>query len=102
MRLSFARENATIGVVTLDLVPPVSNPSHDVNPRLTIEDRLIYPPAYEAIRPFFDPTTQWGRCGQEHLAYHTLKDHFPELSSQEVFLIIATAKRLFANGIESA
>jgi hypothetical protein len=78
----------------------VSNPSHDVTSRLPIEDRLIYPPAYEAIRPFFNPKTQWGRSGQEHLAYHTLKDHFPELSSQEAFLIIVTAKRLFANGYE--
>lgn len=79
----------------------MSNPSHDVRARPSPEDRLIYPPAYEAIRPFFDPRTQWGHGAQEHLAFHTLKDHFPELSSQEVFLIIVTAKRLFANGIES-
>jgi len=59
------------------------------------------PPAYEAIRPFFNPKTQWGHCGQEHLAYHTLKDNFPELSAQDVFLIVVTARRIFANGHSS-
>jgi hypothetical protein len=57
---------------------------------------LVYPPPYEALRPFFDRRTQWGGSGgQEVLAYRTLKDHFPELSPQEIFLTIITARQLF-------
>jgi hypothetical protein len=58
---------------------------------------LVYPPVYEALRPFFDRRTQWGNSGggQEVLAYRTLKDHFPELSPQEIFLTVITARHLF-------
>jgi hypothetical protein len=61
---------------------------------------LVYPPRYEALRPFFDRRTQWGGSsgGQEVLAYRTLKDHFPELSAQEIFLTIITARQLFQSG----
>jgi hypothetical protein len=60
---------------------------------------LVFPPRYEALRPFFDRRTQWGgRGGQEVLAYRTLKDHFPELSTQEIFLTIVTARQLFQPG----
>jgi hypothetical protein len=68
----------------------ISNPSD--------ADRRVFPPAYEAMRPFFDPATQWGNSGQEHLAYRTLADHFPELNAQDRFLIVITAKRLFQDG----
>ena len=71
----------------------------DAELRRLAQEKLVFPPPYEAIRPFFDHRTQWGHgCGQEHLAYRTLKDHFPELSNQEVFLIVVTAKRLFGGG----
>jgi len=79
--------------------------SHDaVTPGLRglPKESLIFPPPYEAVRPFFDPRTQWGHGGrQEILAYRTLKDHFPELSAQEVFLVVVTAKRLFSHGTDS-
>lgn len=62
----------------------------------------VYPPAYEAIRPFFNARTQWGGTGsQEVLAYHTLRDHFPELNAQDIFLVIVTARRLFRNGLDT-
>ena len=63
------------------------------------ELRAVFPAAYEALRPFFDPSTQWGNGhSHEHLAYRTLKEHFPELSAQDSFLIVITAKRLFSTG----
>ncbi len=34
----------------------------------------------------------------DHLAYQTLKEHFPELSSQDVFIVVTTTRRLFASG----
>lgn len=59
---------------------------------------LVYPPEYEALRPFFDRRTQWGDNGHEVLAYRTLKNHFPDLSPQEIFVIIITARHLFRTG----
>lgn len=59
----------------------------------------VMPAAYEALRPFFNPRTQWGSGGaQGMLAYRTLKDHFPELSPQESFLMVLTARQLFRAG----
>jgi hypothetical protein len=52
----------------------------------------------EAMRAFFDPATQWGNSAQVHLAYRTLTDHFPELSPQDRFLVVITAKHLFQGG----
>jgi hypothetical protein len=62
---------------------------------------LVYPPAYEALRPFFDRRTQWGSSAQVVLAYRTLKDHFPELSPQEVFLTVITARHLFLGHVDT-
>ena len=56
---------------------------------------LRYPPVYEALRPFFDPGTHWGSSCQEHLAYRSLSDQFPQLSAQERLLVVLTARRLF-------
>jgi hypothetical protein len=62
---------------------------------------LVYPPTYEALRPFFDRRTQWGSSAQVVLAYRTLKDHFPELSPQEVFLTVITAQHLFCGHVDT-
>jgi hypothetical protein len=78
----------------------VSSTSTDPSDRRKID--LVYPPVYEALRPFFDRRTQWGNSsGQEVLAYRTLKDHFPELSPQDIFVTIITARQLFRGGSTS-
>ena len=66
--------------------------------RTNTQLRSIFPAACEALRPFFDGSNQWEGQSHEHLAYHTLKEHFPELSSQDVFIVVATTRRLFASG----
>jgi len=74
----------------------VSTIPTDAELRRLSREKLTFPPPYEAVRPFFDPKTQWGHSGAQcHLAYRTLQDHFPTLSAQEVFLIVITAQRLF-------
>jgi hypothetical protein len=66
--------------------------------RTNVQLRQIFPAAFEALRPFFETANQWEGQSHEHLAYHTLKEHFPELSSQDVFIVVATSRRLFASG----
>lgn len=85
------------------LTPPprklkLSVPTPSIDSRKPAAGPLELPPAYEALRPFFDPATKWGNSGQEHLALRTLSNHFPELSAQERFLIVITAKQLFRGG----
>lgn len=60
--------------------------------------RAIFPAACEALRPFFEQANQWAGQSHEHLAYRTLKEQFPELGAQESFIVVTTAKRLFASG----
>ncbi len=60
--------------------------------------RAIFPAACEALRPFFDNAHQWGGQSQDHLAYQTLREHFPELTSQDAFITVSTVRRLLAQG----
>jgi hypothetical protein len=60
--------------------------------------RAVFPAAFEALRPFFDPATRWSGQTHEHMALRTLKEQFPELSAQDSFVMVATAKRLYATG----
>jgi len=65
-----------------------------VNTRL----REIFVLAYDVVEPFFAPENQWAGQGHEHLAYRALHERFPELSGEEVFVIVSAAKRVFAGG----
>ena len=60
--------------------------------------RAIFPEACEALRPFFEQATRWEGQTHEHLAYRTLKEQFPQFGAQESFIVVTTAKRLFATG----
>jgi hypothetical protein len=62
------------------------------NPQL----RKIFVEAYEVLLPFFDPANNWGGQSHEHLAYRRLQEQFPSLSHQEVFTLVAAAKRVFS------
>ena len=62
------------------------------------ELRAIFPAACEALRPFFDPANHWAGQTHELLALRTLKEEFPTLTAQESFIVMSTAKRLFAAG----
>lgn len=62
------------------------------NPQL----RTIFVEAYEVLLPFFDPANSWGGQTHEHLAYRRLHEKFPSLSHQEVFTLVAAAKRVFS------
>lgn len=66
--------------------------------RENLQLRAIFPAACEALKPFFAPGGEWGGAGHEHLAYRTLKEQFPQLSAQESFIAVATAKRLYVSG----
>lgn len=64
------------------------------NPQL----RSIFIEAYDVLAPFFDPANTWGGQPHEHLAYRALHEQFPNLTTDEVFILVAAAKRVFMSG----
>lgn len=64
------------------------------NPRL----RQVFVEAYDIVEPFFNPDNAWGGHTHEHLAFRALHEHFPDLSGEEVFIIVTAAKRVFGSG----
>jgi len=71
---------------------------HEAERRTQLQLRSLFPAAFEALRPFFDAANRWEGQSHDHLAYQTLKEHFPTLSAQDVFIVVTTTRRLYASG----
>ena len=69
-----------------------------VERRINLRLREIFVEAYDVVEPFFDPENTWGGQTHEHLAYRALHERFPDLSSEEVMIIVVAAKRVFGSG----
>ncbi len=63
--------------------------------RSNLHLRKVFVDAYDVLKPFFDPANDWGGQTHEHLAYRALHEQFPGLTAQEVFTLVAAAKRVF-------
>ena len=70
--------------------------------RRDAEVRALFVEAYDILAPFFDPANNWAGHGHEHLAYRALHERFPQLSADQVFIIVDAARRVFANGGQPA
>jgi hypothetical protein len=53
---------------------------------------------YDILEPFFDPANSWAGHTHEHLAFRALHERFPDLSGEEVLVIVIAAKRVFTTG----
>ncbi|HEX8989157.1 MAG TPA: hypothetical protein VF816_14460 [Rhodocyclaceae bacterium] len=62
------------------------------------EIRTLFVEAYDLLEPFFDPSNNWAGHGHEHLAYRALHERFPQLSADQVFIIVDAARRVFTGG----
>jgi hypothetical protein len=71
---------------------PASETERRANPQL----RVIFVQACELLKPFFDPANRWGGQNHEHLAYRSLHEQFPSLSTQEAFVLVSAARRVFS------
>ena len=81
------------------MTSPVSGTERRSNPHL----RKVFVEAYEVLKPFFDPANDWGGQSHEHLAYRALHELFPGLPAQDVFALVASAKRVFhGSGVPAA
>ena len=66
--------------------------------RINLRLREIFVEAYDVVEPFFDPKNTWGGQTHEHLAFRALHERFPDLSAEEVLVIVIAAKRVFGSG----
>jgi hypothetical protein len=69
-------------------------PERRENPEL----REIFVEVYDLLQPFFDSSTTWAGQSHEHLAYRALHEHFPQLSGEQVYILVTAAKRVFGSG----
>jgi hypothetical protein len=77
---------------------PIATADRRANPQL----RAIFIEVYDVLAPFFDPANSWGGLTHEHLAYRALREQFPQLSIQEVSILVTAAKRVFHGGGQPA
>jgi len=59
--------------------------------RTNFEVRDVFESAYTLIEPFFD----WGGQPLEYLAFQRLCENYPQLSHENVRIIIAVAERVY-------
>lgn len=57
--------------------------------------REVFVEAYDVLQPFFDPANKWGGQTHEHLASRALHERFPELSGDEIYILLTAARRVF-------
>lgn len=51
--------------------------------------------AYVLIGPFFDPANNWNGQALQHLAFRVMRENYPEISSDEVYVFLTAAKRVY-------
>jgi hypothetical protein len=66
--------------------------------RVNLRIREMFVEAYDILEPFFDPANSWAGQMHEHLAFRALHERFPDLSGEEVLIIVTAAKRVFGSG----
>lgn len=66
--------------------------------RVNAKMRERFVEIYDILEPFFDPANSWAGQTHEHLAFRALHERFPDLSGEEVLVIVIAAKRVFSSG----
>lgn len=63
-----------------------------------MELRVRFVAVFEVLKPYFNTTDQWAGQSHEHFAYRAIKERFPELTAQDCYIAVATAKRMVSSG----
>jgi len=66
------------------------------NRRKNFELRKIFEGAYALIGPFFDPANNWNGQALQHLAFRVMRENYPDISSDEIYVFLAAAKRVYS------
>ncbi|BAL23315.1 hypothetical protein [Azoarcus sp. KH32C] len=71
--------------------PPADTPDRRQHHRV----REIFAEACEKLAPFFAPENRWGNVTLDHLAYRVVRENYPELSFEEVHVLVLAAHRVY-------
>jgi hypothetical protein len=63
--------------------------------RVDLRLRAIFEAALPLIEPFFDPKNSWGGQSLEHFAFRVLRENYPQLSGEEIFIFVTAARRVY-------
>lgn len=77
--------------------PSLASNTGGVERRKHLRVREVFDEAITLIEPFFAPENQWGSRSLDHLAYRTLRDHYPDMSYDEVHVLVVAARRVFGS-----
>ncbi len=58
--------------------------------------RDIFAEASALIAPFFAKENRWGNSTLDHLAYRVIRDRYPELSFEEVHVLVIASRRVYS------
>ena len=64
--------------------------------RKAVQLREIFAGAYELVAPFFDPANSWNGQSLEHLAFRVMRENYPKISSDEIYVFLSAAKRVYS------
>ena len=57
---------------------------------------LIFEEVFLLVEPFFEPNNCWGGQPLEHLAFRALREQYPDLSGDELVLLLTAVRRVYA------
>ena len=63
--------------------------------RQQLQLREVFDSAYPLVEPFFDPANSWGGQTLEHLAFRVMREHYPQVSGDQIYVFISAAKRVY-------
>lgn len=66
--------------------------------RQNLQLRDVFDSAYALVQPFFDPANSWGGQTLEHLAFRVMREYYPQVSGDEIYVFITAAKRAYNEG----
>ena len=57
---------------------------------------LIFEEVFLLVEPCFEPNNCWGGQALEHLAFRALREQYPDLSGDELVLLLTAVRRVYA------
>jgi hypothetical protein len=64
--------------------------------RVHVRLREVFDEALELVRPFFDGNEIWCGVPLHHLAQRMLRERYPDLTNDEIYVFVTAAKRVYA------
>ena len=56
----------------------------------------IFGDVFLLVEPFFEPNNTWSGQPLEHLAFRAVREQYPDLSGDEVIMLITAVRRVYA------